>query len=69
LNAAGRKIPLLGVFHAVKTVLQSKKVANLMGLSTIIAGVRNLGTFHMEAKRGFGTKGQLRWKWEKLGVT
>jgi hypothetical protein len=23
-------------------------------------GVRNLGTFHMKAKRGFGTKGQLR---------
>jgi hypothetical protein len=23
-------------------------------------GVRNLGSFHMKAKRGFGTKGQLR---------
>jgi hypothetical protein len=34
-------------------------------LGAITVGVRNLGTFHMEAKRGFGAKGQLRWKWEK----
>jgi hypothetical protein len=31
-------------------------------------GGRNLGTFHMEAKRRFGAKNQLKQKWEKWCV-
>jgi hypothetical protein len=55
-------MPILQIVVGTVIVFSKEGIGNLPAgfLNIIHVGVRDLGSFHMKAKRGFGAKGQLR---------
>jgi hypothetical protein len=59
-NTKIAKIVIVGLIIDEEATITEYGSKILLGLQAENVGVRNLGSFHMKAKRGSGAKGQLR---------